>query len=435
MSKKDDAWEAIFHDLRIEEQLDNHGYASISADKIKEVTRDNEVGQQEPRIITKFDAREHRARILRHHNCTILATSNGQYSIFKGDGYHDIEDTINTQTFGSKNIESLETLPPICTSESQVIDTAKASGLLENFLEDKNLELTIRGRLRSGSFDFNFDKHPVNVNGVQIEVDAGYEGNRIYLIEAKMGTRDNFITRQLYYPYRMWNARDIDKNIIPVFVSYSDKTFHIHQYSFTDKDQYNSIELVKSGSFVLEAPGIISVADDLNNFKEMAFLKVTPANPRENETPFPQADDIRKVIDAIFAVANGYKTKEEISYYYDFDERQSYYYGNAAKYLGFLDLNHGSFVLTEEGRQYIDASKDERKLIMIRAMMGSPTINALFKETVDIGAIPDTKYIANTIQENRPEVNDTTAKRRAHTMEKWLEWILRQTSHQLRQAT
>ena len=429
MSKKDDAWEAIFNDLDIEEQLNNHGCASISADQIKEVTRNNPVGQQEPRLITKFDSREHRARILRHNDCTILATSNGQYSILKGDGYHDIEEITVAQSFSSGNIESLETLPSICTSESQVIDTAKASGLLEFFLEDDNLELTIRGRLRSGMFDYNFDAHAVNVNGVQIEVDAGYEGNQIYLFEAKMGTRDNFITRQLYYPYRMWDTRIENKEIIPVFISYSDKTFYIHQYTFTDKNQYNSIELVKSGAFVLEDPSVSEAADELNQYNDIRFLNTVPPLPQENDVPFPQADDIRKVIDTIFAVANGFQTTTKIASYYEFDERQSGYYGNAARYLGFVGNEPGLFTLTDEGASYISSSKEERRLIMIRAMMRSPTINSLFKDVINSGEIPNSEYIAKTIFENRSEINETTARRRAHTMEKWLEWIKNNTTH------
>lgn len=428
MSKKDEAWEAIFSDLDIRNELHNNGYASISAEKIKEVTRNNDVGQQEPRIITKFDAREHRAKILQDHDCTILATSNGQYSILKGDGYHDAEDISDIQRFNAKIIENLKTLPSIYTSESQVIDAAKASGLLENFLEEEYLELTIRGRLRSGIFDFNFDSYGVNVNGVQIEVDAGYEGSRIYLLEAKMGTRDNFITRQLYYPYRMWDIRIAGKEIVPIFISYSDKTFYIYQYAFSDKNQYNSIELVKSGAFVLEDLSAVTTTSELKKYKEIEYLKNVSPLPNEHNVPFPQADDVRKIIDTIFAVANGFQTTKTIASYYEFDERQSGYYGNAAKYLGLLESENGLFKLSEKGDRYISSTKEDRRLMMVREMMNSPTVNALYKETINTGEIPDLIHIAQTILNHREELNRTTASRRARTMKKWLEWLMMNTS-------
>ncbi len=429
MSKKDQAWEAIFEALNLEELISENGFATVTAEQIKYITKNNDVGQQEPRLITKFDTREQRPTILRHNNCTILAISNGSYSLFQGDGYHNAEAIPNTEIFTSEHVSSLETLPSVCTSESQVIDTAVASGLLQEFLGEETLSLTIRGRLRSGRFDFKFDDHDVKVDGVQIEVDAGYEGERIYLIEGKMGSRDNFITRQLFYPYRMWDARPgVNKEIIPVFITYSDQTFDIYQYAFNDSNQYNSLELVKSGSYVLAnaLTGHISAA--LSRFDSREFLSTVPPQPQESAAPFPQADDLRKVIDTIFAVAVGFDNKLEISEYYDFNERQSDYYGNAARYLGFLELDHGRFILTEEGEEYVKLPKNERTLMMVRTMMRSPTLNTLFKNTVKSGSIPDAESIAITILLNRPELNDTTAKRRAHTMERWLGWLLSKTA-------
>ncbi|MDZ7660917.1 type II restriction enzyme [Thiohalophilus sp.] len=422
MSNANKAWEAIFAHLDIPGQLDERGQASVTAQQIKDITSaEDGLGHQEPRIITKFDAREHRPAILRQHNCTILATSNGTYSVLRGDGYHDTEHIHETIDYNSEKLHNLETLPDICTSESQVIDSTAASGLLSDFLEDNDLALTIRGRLRSGEFDFQFDEHEVQVNGVQIEVDAGYEGKKIYLIEAKMGTKDNFIIRQLYYPYRMWNIRNTNKEIVPVFISYSDKTFYIYQYRFNEHTQYNSIELVKSGAYIL---GEKAAKPEIQcHFSDNKYLLQYQPGNENLEVPFPQADDLRKVIDSIFAVASGFSTTFEISSHYEFDERQSYYYGNAARYLGLLDLDHNEYALTDAGNRYINSSKEERKMIIINAMMDSPTINDLAKETIKNHTTPSYDRISNIIQYHRHDINHTTANRRAHTMAKWLEWL------------
>jgi len=427
MNKKDIAWKAIFEKFDISKKLKIDGRASISAEQIKEVTKDLGIGKQEPRLLTKYDARDERAKILKLHNCTILAEKNGHYLILEGDGYHDVEEVNDVQFFKSKNIGHLQSLPSICTSESQVIDTAKASGLLRQFFGEDELVLTIRGRLRSGAFSYNFDKHSVSVKGVQVEVDSGYEGENVYLLEAKMGTRDNFITRQLYYPYRMWSDRIPTKEIIPVFISYSDKTFYIHQYKFLDKNQYNSIELIRSGAFVIEEHDTICMPVELINYKSTSFLNDVAPKSNEINIPFPQADDVRKVIDFIYAVAGGVTSKKEIAEYYGFDERQSDYYGNAARYLGFVDLEDGMFILTDTGRNYVDSSKDERALMMIKAMMESPTINSLYKSAIHIGGVPDVPFIAKIIHKNRKEINITTSKRRAQTMIKWLDWMWKKT--------
>ena len=86
----------------------------------------------------------------------------------------------------------------------------------------------------------------MSVSGVQIEVDGGYEGDRLYLIETKMGRRDNFITRQLYYPCRMWRERGVKKEIVPIFLTYSNKVFSFRQYRFTNSNAYDSIILERS---------------------------------------------------------------------------------------------------------------------------------------------------------------------------------------------
>lgn len=428
MSNKDLAWEAIFESLNIQRQLDEVGVASVTAEQIKNITRQiHGLGQQEPRIITKFDTREQRATILRRNDCTILATSNGTYSLIRGDGYHNAEEIAEAQTFTSEFITSLETLPSVCTSESQVIDTACASGLLGQFLGEDSLPLTIRGRLRSGVFDFTFNELNVHVDGVQVEVDAGYDGKRIYILEAKMGTRDNFITRQLYYPYRMWDARGVAKEIVPIFLSYSDGVFSIYEYSFAEHTEYNSIHLTKSGSFILQDKNANQPSFELAQYgSRKQLLKINPA-PNEPDVPFPQADDLRRVIDTIFAVSSGCTSKSAIADYYDFNTRQSDYYGNAARYLGFLELDNGNFALTDEGRIFASSTKDERRLLMLQAIMKSPTLNQAVHDMIQIGAIPDQMRLALIISNNRGEINNTTAERRAHTVHNWLQWVLRKT--------
>ncbi|GAK56524.1 hypothetical protein U27_03486 [Candidatus Vecturithrix granuli] len=60
------------------------------------------------------------------------------------------------------------------------------------------------------------------------------------------------------------------------------------------------------------------------------FLRLLQDVPVETEpaVPYPQANDLDKVVDIIHLVATGISTKSEISEYFDFDERQGDYYLN-----------------------------------------------------------------------------------------------------------
>jgi len=131
----------------------------------------------------------------------------------------------------------------------QHLDFAYASSLIRTFMDDPTLVLTIRGRKYTPKFSFKIGKQDIDVEGVQTEVDAGYEGkNQVVLIEAKSGNVKNTIIRQLYYPYRQWSEHT-KKPIYLLFFESKKDTYYIWQYEFTDKSDYNSIHLVKSEKY------------------------------------------------------------------------------------------------------------------------------------------------------------------------------------------
>ena len=79
----------------------------------------------------------------------------------------------------------------------------------------------------------------------QIEIDGGYEGDSsLNLIEAKNYISDDFLIRQLYYPYRLWSNK-IGKRVRPIFLTYSNGIFHLREYEFVTPELYNSIRLIQ----------------------------------------------------------------------------------------------------------------------------------------------------------------------------------------------
>lgn len=405
-------WKKIFEELNISEALEASSVFFLSAEQIKNISG------REPRLMAKFDTRESRPETLRKANCTILPIRNGEYALVSKDGYCDITQIQAVPTYHQRHQATLQTLPLECASESQVIDSAVASGVLKTILEETSLALTVRGRLRSPSFSFFFDSAEsleLKVDGVQIEIDAGFEGNRVYIIEAKMGTRADFITRQLYYPWRMWKERGVTKEIVPLFLTFSNKVFSLTEYRFSEETIYSSLELVKQHSFTfaekLELPRLADL-----------WQRIKPKSEC-GDIPFPQANDLRKVIDIIDAVGNGLGSNTEIANFYGFVGRQSAYYGSAARYLGFLSAADASFLLTGFGKLFRQSGPDRRILMIGTAILEKPVFYEAVRQTLLLGHVPVAEELAEIIARYRPELNDTTPRRRASTLRNWIIWL------------
>lgn len=120
-------------------------------------------------------------------------------------------------------------------------------------MDDESLVLTIRGRKYTPTFTCNVNKFSLEISSVQTEVDAGYEGkDKIVLIEAKNSSNTDTIIRQLYFPYRQWQDTT-GKTVYPLFfekrIINKERIYYIWQFEFTDKNNYNSIRLVKSARY------------------------------------------------------------------------------------------------------------------------------------------------------------------------------------------
>jgi hypothetical protein len=230
-----------------------HNFTSpfyITAEQIKQATTQFEMtNQREVRILCKQDSREDRPKIFKNNNLFILPTKNGQYAIIRGEGYVDIpEITSNQKIYNSKLNFKLETTN-VGNSEMQHLDFAYAASLIRTFLEDDSLVLTIRGRKYTPKFSFFVGSQQIDVESVQTEVDAGYEGkNLVALIEAKNSQTHNVVIRQLFYPYRQWSSYT-NKKVIPLFFEKRENFYSLWQFLFTNPNDYNSIKLVKSSKF------------------------------------------------------------------------------------------------------------------------------------------------------------------------------------------
>lgn len=322
------------------------------------------------------------------------------------------------------HIDAIETLDmSSITSEFQAIDYAHIVSILKTYTNEPDLFLTIRGRLRSGSFSLRLpDQHTtIQIEGVQIEIDSGYEGsNGIYLIEAKMGKRRDFHIRQLYFPWKDWSSKT-EKPVIPIFFSYSNGLFYLITFRFGD--QYGDIEIVDQKCYSVDEDSILTV-----NYQHLAnTIPIDVAEPYS--VPFPQANDLDRIIDLVISFTDELTTKEAIADYFEFDERQGDYYANAAIYLDFLDRgdSRGHFKLTPLGQELRHCrTRRCRNALLLSQLFKRPTFRysiELLRNTpwnLDAIAVED---IAGLIQRFDTRYNEVTRLRRASTVKSWLKWV------------
>lgn len=411
-----DGWRALFVELDLSSRLTETGRADVTATQIKTISG------REPRLMSKFDTRDARPAALKESNTTILPTANGYYALVAGDGYANVPGIEAITSFHWPKADTLQTLPTGFQSESQVIDAVHASGLLSRFVNDSDTVLTVRGRLRSPAFSFSFRGpgrvHSLDVEGVQVEVDAGYEGDAaVYLIEAKLGERDDFHVRQLYYPYRMWRKRGVTKPLVPIFLTYANGVISLAEYGFRDENEYGSIELIRSENFSFETHPV-----HLSLGEVVARTKSLPSEPEE--LPFPQADDIRKVRDTIDIIASGCDTRDTLAEYWTIDKRQGDYYANAAAFIGYIVRDGHTWKITEEGAFYLALPNSQRNIHLAQAILVHPVFYMTANAYLEKGLLPARDEIAEIIQKYTM-LSGSTPARRAGTVASWVGFIAR----------
>ena len=253
---KSTSWEKIFKDYNILENNFDESPFVITAEQIKEsVKHFRKTAEKEVRILCMQTKREDVPDIIRENNLFILPIRNGKYVIVRGEGYVDIPDIEGDPIPYKPNLDFNLTTSGVGDSEMQHIDYAFAISMLRTFLEDDSLQITIRGRKYTPEFSFFVGNNKIDVSSVQTEVDAGYEGrDQIILVECKNSQTKNTIIRQLFYPFKQWSSEKNNpenKAVRNVFFEKRGKEYLLWEYQFTDKNNYNSIDLLQKKKYVV----------------------------------------------------------------------------------------------------------------------------------------------------------------------------------------
>ena len=425
-----DAWQVLIDKYDILTEISNNGFFKISASQIKEV--------KEPRLMAKWDSSGQLPESLKKNKINILPDSRSSYILSDFLLYQELPKKVeHVENMAKVELPDLQTIDVNnITSEANAINVLQISGILEDFLKldvDDILYGTFNGRMSSGKFDFKVDtkrKIPlkVDVDRAQIEIDGGFESNHcVVILEAKNVLHEDFHIRQLYYPYRLWESK-VDKPVRLIFSIYTNKIFRLMEYRFKEKENYSSIELVRTKNYSLEDTSITSdeIKDVYDSIEDIEVISDSDNMNVRGCVPFIQADNFERIVSLLENMYENPMTSDEIIELMKFTSRQKDYYFNAGKYLGlFQKIKEDKVIkygLTDIGVNVFKKSYKERQLELVKLILSHKIFRDLFGEILETGEIPDKgRVVELELEYNVCSID--VASRRATSVISWLNWI------------
>lgn len=400
------------------EEIEANGFFRITADQIRVY--------KEPRLMAKFDFSRQLPKIFKDNQLGILPIKNGEYVIGKFNLFERLSNT-NYENVEIKKVvlpSFIETIDPDnIYSESNALMVANLSGMFEDTFGEVLYE-TIQGKMRTNTFNFNIYssdiENNIEVNGAAIEIDGGYESeSNVILVEAKNSMPEDFVIRQLYYPYRHWSSR-VMKNIIPVFFVYDNGVYNLFIYEFENLYNYNSLKLIDIKRYMLS-----NESSDIIKRKLFEKIKLNDELP-QSEVPLPQADSFSKVIGTLELFNNGLTTASEVAEELEFDNRQGKYYIDALRYLGLVDKddNFGRYKLSPSGFVLLNYDVKSRNKELIAFILKHKPYYDVYKYYLENNELPNKQYVKDIIRKYIPDMAEETINRRASTIRGWIQWII-----------
>lgn len=431
--KNDIAWEKLFKKHKILESLEKDKLFKIKSSEINK--------ERESRLMTKFDKEIDLPEIFKENSLSILPIGKGKYVIGKLKTHFDLvpKEAIEPKIMKlPQEFSSIDTKK--ITSESVAINVAFASGMIDDLLESRNMDksyLTITGRMGSKKLNFNIDSkikgeppYEINVENSQIEIDSAFENQeKIIIIEAKINEKTDFIVRQLFYPYLFLKNKLIDKDISPVLFIYAEGLFIFNFYEFEDDSNYSSIKFKGQKTYKLSEDINISVDEIINIMETVSIVEDRYTEGRDNHIPFLQANNFNIVLNLIDFISNNDKTKHDISLKFGFDYRQSNYYYNALRLLGYTDITKKDKLVTlnERGRKILkEKNQKSGKIQIIKDILKDRIMNEAMRITIYNKQVISLENCFELLNENINLALETK-RRRASSIRRWIIWIINNT--------
>ncbi|MDJ0511536.1 MAG: translation elongation factor [Crocosphaera sp.] len=443
-NKNDQSWNELFKNYSILNKIENEGFFIIESEKIKQY--------REPRLMVKFDHKIQLPKVFLDNNLSILPISRYKYVIGHFNTHYSVK---YDQDLSPIEVDFPDAIKSIdytnISSESLALNCAFITEMILEMIteiltnEPSFYHQTLSGRMSTGKFYFkiknkkNNEIYSLSVDGSQCEIDGGFETeDALFIFEVKMGIIEDFLVRQLYYPYRLWKNK-IDKQVIPVLMTYSNNLFSFFVYKFSNPSNYNSIKLIKQINYRITPESI-----ETQELTEL-FKNIEPYSDN-NLIPFPQADIFDRVVDLLSLLNKEPLTKQEISNYYGFSIRQAGYYSNAAKYLGLVEYKEVQVIeeeesssevrtlklitLTDEGLSILSYGYKQKILSLIEKILQDKVFYETFSLSLDASNVPSEEEIVKIMKNHsiNENLSDKTKIRRSRSVRNWIKWIWLQVS-------
>lgn len=405
-NKFQSAWNKLFEELSILQEIQDNWFFDLSANQIKEVSG------REPRLMTKIDFRQNLPKIMDDNDLSILAIKNGLYRIAKTDPFIDIPKLQNREEIISIPLWYISIDPFDITSESMAMDIAKISGMMDKVFWEES-ELTIRWRLRKwAQFDFLLQDTTYTIDGVQIEVDWWYEwATKLNLIEAKIWSSSNISIRQIIYPELAWkNIIGEQKQICSYIFLYENPFFRFIPVVFLDWKWKTDITNEK-----------VFVFQEDEHF-DIYSISITTKDLLDYNAPVPQANSFDKVLIILRIISNysDWVSKNDLlEEMREFDlhtERQIDYYFNCLRLLKFINYEQQTISLNQKWRNILKLKVKEQAFEIAKLLFSNKALHKCLHDWVD-------SVDVNVFKENWATLNKTTLDRRKSTIKSWIQWF------------
>ena len=375
-------------------------------------------GGKETRLLSNISTEERLPQILREHGCFILPLSFKKVAIVRGKGYHSLEQ-ISSPVEIHKTTRMFPDSLKSAQGETGFLDYAYFTNLVGRFTQTDRLMHGFAGKRRV-SFNFHVDGSPVlEARGAQIEVDRSFEGERdFFLVEAKYRMPNSFNLRQLYYPFKHFYSEIGSKKAVrTVFFVYEpiSEEYRFWEYSFEDPDDLEQICLTRSKRYRIHFTS------------EREPLKKYEVGPSHHMRAI-QANDVFKLMDIPLAIKDGVVDSTSLSIHLGFDVRQSAYYSDAMRTLGFIIDKDNRYVLTGLGERYVSMNTEERTTYFLKKLAEYPPVNDVLHSLL-IGESVGQRELENIVKKHDPTISGTTVSRRAQCIRSWFRFIADMTGY------
>lgn len=404
-------WLRVLDRAVFKKQLDDAGYFRISSTELKAISG------REPRLMAKHDSSAARPWIFKELGLNIIPLSRFEYLVGKFDLFAKFpaDDALGPVRFipFPDGIESLS--PANLTSEAAALNASSLSGILDDFLGVDPLHATVAGRMSSGEISLRLACGEFEISKAQMEIDAGLESSELLcLVEAKNHLSDDFNIRQLYFPYRRF-ANAISKQVVPVYLVYSNGVYFLYEFEFLDDLRPESIHFRRGARYTFTASEL--------SLDVIAQLLKSVQVLREPDCPFPQANSLARVINLCELLQEGPLGAAEITEEYEFTPRQTRYYAGAAQYLELVTEDSRSWSLTQFGTVVMNAARNDRNIEIIKALLRHQVFHSVLSKTLESNKVPDQDSIMKIMIASNLGLGAKTLKRRAGTVMSWAQWV------------